>query len=80
VRIFPLAAVALGYALLYYALNVLVDAYFRTSAPMNPAPMTTLLGISQIAGGLTGSDGSDPSLQGTGKPTPNQPAMKAGGE
>ena len=76
----PLAAVALGYALLYYALNVLVDAYFRTNAPMNPAPMTTLLGISQIAGGLTGSDGNDPSLQGTGKPTPNQPAMKGPGE
>jgi len=38
------AAVALGYALLYYALNILVDAYFRTNAPMNPAPMTTLLG------------------------------------
>lgn len=47
-----------GYAILYYAANVLVGAYLRTGT-MNPAPFTVLLGIP--GGATNAATGSQPS-------------------
>lgn len=43
-NILGLACFAIGYTLCYWAVNVLVDAYFRTGV-MNPAPLSVLIGI-----------------------------------
>jgi hypothetical protein len=42
--ILGLAMFGFGYALVYYAANIFVSAYTKTT-PMNPAPFTTLLGF-----------------------------------
>lgn len=42
-----LAWFSLGYAVFYWAVNILVDAYApSTNAPMNPAPLAVCLGLS----------------------------------
>lgn len=50
--ILGLAWFALGYTLFYYAVNILVDAYAGDeNTPMNPAPLSVLIGLGDPAGG-----------------------------
>lgn len=70
--ILGLALFAIGYAVAYWAMTILWDAYTQTTSPMNPPPLAVCLAIP--------GSGADQSLQGTGTPTPNQPAMKGPGE
>lgn len=62
--ILGLGLIAFGYALAYYAINILYHAYFGT-AMMNPAPFTVLLGIPQGGGnGASSSGGQQQSANG----------------
>jgi hypothetical protein len=59
--ILALAVFGISYALFYYGANILESAYLRTT-PMNPAPLSVLLGIPG-AGANSGQNGPNPATQ-----------------
>jgi hypothetical protein len=47
-QITGLAFFGAGYVLLYWAVNILVDAYLdKGASPMNPAPLAVCLGVAK---------------------------------
>lgn len=77
-NIFGLGISALGYAVLYWALNVLVQSYKRTGS-LNPPPLSVCLGIPGANAANTNpnpptSGGPSPTVPGTTQaPRPTDP-------
>jgi hypothetical protein len=55
--ILGLGLLAIGYAVAYYAIDILVNAYTKTT-PMNPPPIWILLGIPSSQGNGSGGQGA----------------------
>lgn len=54
-QITGLALFAMGYALLYWSVNILSDAYLgKGSTPMNPVPLAVCMGIEKAASPVGG--------------------------
>jgi hypothetical protein len=72
--ILGLALFGFGYACAYYAANIFVSAYTKTT-PMNPAPFTTLLGFPGAPSSAGTAAGQTPAQAGAA----NAPPQVTGG-
>lgn len=70
-NIFGLGVVAAGYALFYWALNILIQSYKRTGPPMNPPPLSVVMGIPGATAGNIGTTAPVPPA--ANGPGPNVP-------
>lgn len=44
-NIFGIAVASIGYAFFYYGTNAIIQSYKRILGPMNPPPLTMVLGL-----------------------------------
>jgi hypothetical protein len=72
VSLFPLGLIAIGYAVAYWSLDILVQAYKRDTK-MNPPPLSVCLGIPGAAAqpdtNSTPPGGPSPDVPGTTQPS-----------